>query len=82
MDLKERLIAAKAVIAEPKDWGQGPNRDCPCVLDAVRVGEDETDADPEVMLAIDYLFKALPPDFPIRPGRPMHPVAQFGRAHV
>lgn len=77
MNIKTRLTKAKDLISDPKNWGKGEDRNCLCALDALRVGEDETDEHPEVALATDYLLEALPPTFVIDKGQADHPVAQF-----
>lgn len=77
MLLAERLIKAKAVIADPNDWGKGDDRNCACALDALRVGIDETDNDQGVMDAAKLLRVCLPATFETDPNDWNSPVAQF-----
>lgn len=80
LQLIERLRRAKASIDDPSKWGKGDDRECLCALDALRVLEDETDADVEVVIGIARLAKALPEDFLPDDSDWNHPVAQFNDA--
>ncbi|AGC36105.1 hypothetical protein B7L88_gp061 [Rhizobium phage RHEph10] len=77
MELKEHLIAARALIADEGDWGQGEDRCRACALDALRIEEDMTDDDPRAIKATEALRLALPASFTDDPNNWNHPVAQF-----
>ncbi|NEI71008.1 hypothetical protein GR212_15625 [Rhizobium lusitanum] len=80
MEIAERLVKAKAIIANPRDWGKGEDRDCACALDALRVGIDETDNEQDVMRAAGLLRDCLPFSFKADPNNWNTPVAQFNDA--
>lgn len=71
--IKENLIAAKALIADPMNWGQGPDRDCFCILDAA----DDVSGKYGDLFAADLLGEFLPPGYEPDPSNWNHPVAQF-----
>lgn len=70
---RENLIAAKALIIDPDNWGQGPDRDCYCVLDAV----DAVKGSYGDLEEANRLGEFLPPDYEPDASNWNHPVAQF-----